>query len=105
MVDDVLRQEIVTELRFDWLAFDQVADLIARHTGEPDLLATTVAVTVELIHRRLIRPGDLTGTGFTPWPGTPPQQATRLRAESQWFASIVQVGTGDICWFDITTRP
>jgi hypothetical protein len=104
MVDDALRREIVAELKFDWLAFDQIADLIARHTGEPDPLATTVAVTVDLIHRELIRPGTLTGSGFAPWPGTPPQQATRLRAESQWYPSITHVDTGDICWFDITVR-
>jgi hypothetical protein len=105
MVDDEVSREIVTELKFDWLAFDQVADLIARHTGEPDALATTVAVTVELIHRELIRPGNLTDSGFTPWPGSPPQQAIRLRAESQWYPSITCVETGDICWFDITSRP
>lgn len=104
MVDENLRREIVTELRFDWLAFDQLADLIARHTGAPDPLATAVDVTVALIHQNLIRPGTLTETGFTPWSGTPPELAIRLRAESQWYATLAHVETGDICWFDVTVR-
>jgi hypothetical protein len=104
MVDENLRREIVTELRFDWLAFDQLADLIARHTGAPDPLAAAVEVTVALIHQDLIRPGTLTDAGFVPWPGTRSEQAIRLRAESQWYATLTHVDTGDICWFDVTVR-
>lgn len=103
VVDDELRDEIISTIQDDWLDVGMISFLVKEVSGDDsDLLARTLDVIEELVQLDVITPGVIGVEGFEPWTGTRSELVERIRRESQQFPTIESLLIGGICWFDLT---
>ncbi len=65
-------------------------------------MASALQLLDRLLMDELIRIGDVTDTGFAPWPMSTDSILVRIRAT--WLALDCRVSPGDVCWIEATSR-
>jgi len=83
----------------------QVLDIVDRSAPDRDedhVMASALQLLDRLLTDDQIRIGDVTDTGFAPWPMSTDSILVRIRAT--WLALDCQVRPGDVCWIEATSR-
>ena len=95
--------EILARVAHQWLDFRQVLDIVdrsARGLDRDQVMASALQLLDRLLTDGLIRVGDMTETGFSPWSTS--TDATLVRIRTSWLTLDRQVGPGDVCWIEAT---
>ncbi len=79
-----------------------IADRSARGRGGDYAMAVALQLLDRLLTDELIRIGDVTDTGFTPW--HMPTDSILIRIRATWLSSDCRVRPGDVCWIEATSR-
>lgn len=79
-----------------------IADRSARGRDGDHAMAVVLQLLDRLLTDELIRIGDVTETGFAPWPMSTDSILVRIRAT--WLALDCRVRPGDVCWIEATSR-
>ena len=98
-------EEILARAAHQWLDFRQVLDIVDRSAPDRDedhVMAAALQLLDRLLTDELIRIGDVTDTGFAPWPMSTDSILVRIRAT--WLALDSRVSPGDVCWIEATSR-
>ena len=96
-------EEILARAAHQWLDFRQVLDIVdrsARGLDRDQVMASALQLLDRLLTDGLIRVGDMTETGFTPWSTS--TDAILVRIRTAWLTLDRQVGPGDVCWIEAT---
>jgi len=96
-------EEILARAAHQWLDFRQVLDIVdrsARGLDRDQVMASALQLLDRLLTDGLIRVGDMTETGFTPWSTS--TDAILVRIRTAWLTLDRQVGPGNVCWIEAT---
>ncbi len=97
--------QILARAAHQWLDFRQVLDVVDRSAPDRDedhVMAAALQLLDRLLTDELIRIGDVTDTGFAPWPM--PADSILVRIRATWLALDCRVSPGDVCWIEATSR-
>jgi len=96
-------EEILARAAHQWLDFRQVLDIVDRSAPDRDedhVMASALQLLDRLLTDELIRIGDVTETGFSPWEASADSVLVRIR--TTWLDLDCQVRPGDVCWIEAT---
>lgn len=97
------REEVLArtvDQRLDFLQVLEIDDKSARGLDRDQVMASALQLLDRLLTDGLIRVGDMTETGFSPWSTS--TDATLVRIRTSWLTLDRQVGPGDVCWIEAT---
>ena len=98
-----METEILDEGRRDWVSFAVVTQIVGAYEAElgPRALSgRAVDVAVTLVESGRIVAGDLTPTGFHPWPGDVHEVVARIRHDAEdVIARHGHIPLAEVCWF------
>lgn len=87
----------------DWVDLAFARQYVSDEIGQvppAELRRQTIEIVGQLLEADLFVAGDLSASGFAPWPLDARGSVERIRQE--WDDATVTMHTGDVCWLQIT---